>query len=163
MWPAKWSRYIPSPFLVLIFSTLLTLWGNTGIATIGSNSARSGGDPVPEMPEFTIEQLGSLIPPAVTIALLGAIESLLCAVVADKQTNDRRTPIRELIAQGIANVVSPCFGGLAATSAMARTSANIRTARNASRRSRARHHCSGRVAGGQSAGETRSVGRWPRS
>ncbi|HQD66284.1 MAG TPA: SulP family inorganic anion transporter [Casimicrobium huifangae] len=127
MWPAKWSRYIPSPFLVLIFSTLLTLWGNTGIATIGSKFGEiKAAIPFPAMPEFTIEQLGSLIPPAVTIALLGAIESLLCAVVADKQTNDRADANQELIAQGIANVVSPLFGGLAATSAMARTSANIK-------------------------------------
>ncbi len=127
LWPAKWSRYIPSPFLVLIFSTLLTLWSNTGIATIGSKFGEiKAAIPMPEMPQFTIEQLGSLIPPAVTIALLGAIESLLCAVVADKQTNDRADANQELIAQGIANVVSPLFGGLAATSAMARTSANIK-------------------------------------
>ena len=127
LWPLRLSRYVPSPFLVLVFATLATVFFDSGIATIGSKF----GDikavlPAPRLPEFTIEQLGSLIPPALTIALLAAIESLLCAVVADKQTNDHADANQELIAQGIANLVSPLFGGLAATSAMARTSANIK-------------------------------------
>jgi SulP family sulfate permease len=127
MWPARLSRYVPSPFLVLIFSTLATLFVDTGIATIGSKFGEiKASIPAPALPEFTIEQLGSLIPPAVTIALLGAIESLLCAVVANKQTNDHADANQELIAQGLANIASPLFGGLAATSAMARTSANIK-------------------------------------
>lgn len=127
LWPTRLTRYIPSPFLVLIFSTLLTRSFDTGIATIGSKFGEiKAALPVPQLPQFTVEQLGSLIPPAVTIALLGAIESLLCAVVADKQTNDHADANTELIAQGIANVVSPLFGGLAATSAMARTTANIK-------------------------------------
>lgn len=127
MWPARLSRYVPSPFLVLIFSTLATLFVDTGIATIGSKFGEIKATiPAPALPEFTIEQLGSLIPPAVTIALLGAIESLLCAVVANKQTNDHADANQELIAQGLANIASPLFGGLAATSAMARTSANIK-------------------------------------
>ncbi|MBL8311738.1 MAG: STAS domain-containing protein [Burkholderiales bacterium] len=127
LWPARLTRYVPSPFLVLIFSTLIAQSFDTGIATIGSKFGEiKAALPMPELPQFTVEQLGSLIPPAVTIALLGAIESLLCAVVADKQTNDRADANTELIAQGIANVVSPLFGGLAATSAMARTTANIK-------------------------------------
>jgi len=126
-WPARLSRYVPSPFLVLVFATLATLFVDTGIATIGSKFGEiKAVMPMPQLPAFTIEQLGSLIPPALTIALLAGIESLLCAVVADKQTNDHADPNQELIAQGIANIVSPLFGGLAATSAMARTSANIK-------------------------------------
>ncbi len=127
-WPARLSRYVPSPFLVLIFSTLVVLlFADSGIATIGSKFGEiKASIPAPTLPEFTIEQLGSLIPPAVTIALLAGIESLLCAVVADKQTNDHADPNQELIAQGLANIASPLFGGLAATSAMARTSANIK-------------------------------------
>ncbi|MEO7255888.1 MAG: SulP family inorganic anion transporter [Casimicrobium sp.] len=126
LWPARLSRYVPSPFLVLLFATIPTVLFDTGIATIGSKFGEiKAVMPMPQLPEFTIEQLGSLIPPAVTIALLGAIESLLCAVVADKMTHDQTDPNQELIAQGIANFVSPLFGGLAATSAMARTSANI--------------------------------------
>ena len=127
LWPARLSRYVPSPFLVLIFSTLIALAFDTGIATIGSKFGEIKATvPMPQMPTITLEQLGSLIPPALTIALLAAIESLLCAVVADKQTNDRADPNQELVAQGLANIVSPLFGGLAATSAMARTSANIK-------------------------------------
>jgi SulP family sulfate permease len=127
LWPAHLSRYVPSPFLVLIFSTLITLASDTGIATIGSKFGEIKATlPMPQMPTITLEQIGSLIPPALTIALLAAIESLLCAVVADKQTNDRADPNQELVAQGLANIVSPLFGGLAATSAMARTSANIK-------------------------------------
>ena len=127
LWPARLSRYVPSPFLVLVFATLATVFVDTGIATIGSKfGGISAVMPAPRLPEFNIEQLGSLIPPALTIALLAAIESLLCAVVADKQTNDHADANQELIAQGIANLVSPLFGGLAATSAMARTSANIK-------------------------------------
>jgi SulP family sulfate permease len=127
LWPARLSRYVPSPFLVLIFSTLITLASDTGIATIGSKFGEIKASlPMPQMPTITLEQIGSLIPPALTIALLAAIESLLCAVVADKQTNDRADPNQELVAQGLANIVSPLFGGLAATSAMARTSANIK-------------------------------------
>ncbi len=127
IWPARLSRYVPSPFLVLIFSTIATLGFETGIATIGSKFGEiKASIPLPEIPTITLEHLGSLIPPAVTIALLAAIESLLCAVVADKQTNDRADANQELIAQGLANLISPLFGGLAATSAMARTSANIK-------------------------------------
>lgn len=127
LWPARLSRYVPSPFLVLIFSTVITLASDTGIATIGSKFGEIKASlPMPQMPTITLEQIGSLIPPALTIALLAAIESLLCAVVADKQTNDRADPNQELVAQGLANIVSPLFGGLAATSAMARTSANIK-------------------------------------
>ena len=126
-WPMRLSKWVPAPFIVLIVATLATVFIDSGIATIGSKFGEiKASIPMPELPEFTVEQLGSLIPPALTIALLAGIESLLCAVVADKNTHDHADPNQELIAQGVANVVSPLFGGLAATSAMARTSANIR-------------------------------------
>jgi SulP family sulfate permease len=127
LWPPRLSSWVPSPFIVLVVATLVTVFADTHIATIGSKFGEiKAAIPMPELPEFTVEQLGSLIPPALTIALLGGIESLLCAVVADKHTHDHADPNQELIAQGVANVISPLFGGLAATSAMARTSANIR-------------------------------------
>lgn len=126
-WPARYAKWVPSPFIVLVVATLATVFIDSGIATIGSKFGEiKASIPMPDLPEFTIEQLGSLIPPALTIALLAGIESLLCAVVADKHTHDHADPNQELIAQGVANVISPLFGGLAATSAMARTSANIR-------------------------------------
>ncbi len=127
LWPPRWSERVPSPFLVLVLATLPVASFDTGIATIGSRFGEiHAGWPTPMIPKVTLEQLGSLIAPAMTIALLAAIESLLCAVVADKQTRDRHDPNTELMAQGAANIVSPLFGGLAITSAIARTSANIR-------------------------------------
>jgi len=126
-WPQRFARWVPAPFVVLLAATLATAFVDTGIATIGSRFGEIRASiPAPEFPAFTIEQLGSLIVPAFTIALLAGIESLLCAVVADKSTQDHADPNQELLAQGIANLVTPLFGGLAATSAMARTSANIR-------------------------------------
>lgn len=128
LWPSEWSRRIPSPMIVLVGSTVTTiLLGDDSIATIGN---RYGGVPqaLPSLqfPDFDVEKLGRLIAPAATIALLGAIESLLCAVVADKQTRDKHDANQELIAQGLANVFCPLFGGIAATNAIARTSANIK-------------------------------------
>jgi sulfate permease, SulP family len=127
LWPMRTAKWMPGPFFVLLVATVFSYFTNVGIATIGSRF----GDivatiPAPEFPRFTVEQLGSLIAPAITIALLAAIESLLCAVVANKQTDDHADMNTELIAQGLANLVSPLFGGLAATSAVARTSTNVR-------------------------------------
>ena len=79
------------------------------------------------VPEFKPELIPVLFPSALTVALLGAIESLLCAVVADRMTKDRHNPNVELIGQGVANVVSPLFGGLPATGAIARTATSIRS------------------------------------
>jgi sulfate permease, SulP family len=127
VWPKAWSRYVPGPFVVVIAATLALQFDAFGIATIGSRFGEiSGAFPMPAWPAIELAQLGPLIAPAITIALLAAIESLLCAVVADKQTKDRSDPNQELIGQGIANIVTPLFGGLAATSAMARTSANVK-------------------------------------
>jgi sulfate permease, SulP family len=127
LWPKDWSRRVPSPFIVVIVATLALRFDSFGIATIGSRFGDiSATFPAPQFPQFELAQLGPLIAPAITIALLAAIESLLCAVVADKQTRDHSNPNQELIGQGLANIVTPLFGGLAATSAMARTSANVK-------------------------------------
>src|SRR5258706_723674 len=79
------------------------------------------------IPTFRPELIGVLFRPALTVAMLGALESLMSAVVADRMSGDRHNPNVELIAQGIANVASPLFGGLPATGAIARTATNIRT------------------------------------
>jgi sulfate permease, SulP family len=127
LWPARAAKWVPGPFFVLLVATLVATIFKTDVATIGSRFGEIVATiPTPEFPHFTAEQLGSLIAPAITIALLAAIESLLCAVVANKQTNDRSDMNTELIAQGLANIVTPIFGGLAATSAMARTSTNVK-------------------------------------
>jgi SulP family sulfate permease len=126
-WPKSWSRYAPAPFVAIVIATLALQFHSFDVATIGSRFGEIKATiPAPQWPTIDLHSLGPLIPPAITIALLAAIESLLCAVVADKQTDDRSDPNQELIAQGLANVVTPLFGGLAATSAMARTSANVR-------------------------------------
>lgn len=80
-----------------------------------------------EIPEFHIELMRPLISSAVTVAMLGAIESLMSAVVADRMSGDRHNPNVELMAQGVANIVSPLYGGLPATGAIARTATNIRS------------------------------------
>jgi SulP family sulfate permease len=98
------------------------------VETIGT---RFGGIPsgLPRfaMPVFRLDLVRNLLSPAITVAMLGAIESLMSAVVADRMIGDRHNPNVELVAQGIANVVSPLFGGLPATGALARTATNIRT------------------------------------
>ena len=127
-YPKSWAQKMPSPILALILGTLIVALFDLPVETIGT---RFGGIPqgLPsfDLPEFTFASLGHLIAPAMTIALLGAIESLLSAAVADGMIDDKHDPNQELIAQGIANIVTPFFGGLPATGAIARTAANVRS------------------------------------
>lgn len=125
---ARYLRRIPAPLVALVVVTLLqTLFQFKGVATIGS---AFGGIPrtLPSFsfPTVTLAQAFSLVGPAFTIALLGSIESLLSAVVADGMTGTRHDSNQELIGQGIANIAAPLFGGFAATGAIARTATNIR-------------------------------------
>ena len=123
-----WMRRLPGPLAVLIIATAANALFNMPVDTIGS---RFGGIPqsLPAfgLPELSLGTLGKLIAPALTIALLGAIESLLSARVADSQIDDRHDPNQELMAQGVANIAAPLFGGFAATGAIARTATNIRS------------------------------------
>ena len=126
-----WSRYVkrvPAYIVALFVGTAAAAVFELDVATIGS---RFGGIPsgLPEfrIPEFRPELVLTLLSPAVTVAMLGAIESLLSAVVADRMGGDRHNPNTELFAQGMANIVSPLFGGLPATGALARTATNIRS------------------------------------
>jgi len=130
-WPAAWSRYVPPSLAVVVIGTgvVLLLPSTWGIETLGS---RFGPDaiprslPAPSWPHFEFEALRHLIQPAFTIAVLAAIESLLCAVVADGMIEDQHDSNTELMAQGVANIGSALFGGLPATGAIARTATNIR-------------------------------------
>ena len=119
---------LPGPLAVLVLATVANAILQLPVETIGS---RFNGIPqqLPgfALPELSLATLGKLISPALTIALLGAIESLLSARVADGAIDDRHDPNQELIAQGIANLVAPLFGGFAATGAIARTATNVRT------------------------------------
>ena len=125
-------KRIPSPLIALILATILqTIFHFDGVATIGS--AFGGipqGLPLFHIPEISISRIIELIGPAFTIAMLGAIESLLSAVVADGMSGTRHDSNRELIGQGLANIAAPLFGGFAATGAIARTATNIRNGGN---------------------------------
>jgi len=122
------SRRIPGSILVLILGSMAALVLQWPLETIGT---RFGGVPsgLPHLhlPTFRADLVVPLLAPSLTVAMLGAIESLLSAVVADRMSGDRHHPNVELTAQGIANVLSPLFGGLPATGAIARTATNIRS------------------------------------
>ncbi len=126
-----WSRFVtrvPAYIVALFAGTIAAMALQLDVATIGS---RFGGIPAGlprfQVPAFRPELILSLISPAFTVAMLGAIESLLSAVVADRMGGDRHNPNTELFAQGVANIASPLFGGLPATGALARTATNIRS------------------------------------
>ena len=123
-----WMRHAPAPLVVLVIMTAVASVMHLPVETIGS---RFGGIPqnVPSLsfPTLDLSLMGQLISPALTIALLGAIESLLSARVADGLIDDRHDPNQELMAQGVANCIAPLFGGFAATGAIARTATNVRT------------------------------------
>jgi sulfate permease, SulP family len=121
-------RAIPGTIVVLVAGTVAVSAFHLDVATIGS---RFGGIPqsLPDfrLPLFTWELVKQLFAPTLTIALLAAIESLLCARVADNLCHDRHDPNQELMAQGIANMVVPFFGGIPVTGTIARTVTNIRS------------------------------------
>ena len=122
------SARIPGPIVALILATAAVYFFKLPVETIGT---RFGGIPsgLPhlQIPKFRTDLIHGLLGPAFTVAMLGAIESLMSAVVADRMSNDRHNPNVELMAQGVANVFSPMFGGLPATGAIARTATNIRS------------------------------------
>jgi SulP family sulfate permease len=127
LWPRVSGR-IPGSILAVLTCTVISVYLHLPVETIGS---RFGGIPQ-GLPPFTMPQLNSehilpLLSSAFTVALLGAIESLLSAVVADSMSGDRHNSNVELVAQGLANLVSPLFGGIPATGAIARTATNIRS------------------------------------
>ena len=126
----KISRKIPGSLVAIILTTVLVVVlkqyaGVNSIETIGDRFTISATLPGIEMPEFSLETLKGLMSPALTIAILGAIESLLSATVADGVISDRHNSNNELIGQGIANLVTPLVGGIPATGAFARTMTNI--------------------------------------
>lgn len=132
-----WLRYLPGSMVVLVVATALTqlagLGAGGGITTLASRFGEGAlqlGLPAMVMPDLSWELVRNLIGPATAIALLGAIESLLSAVVADGLSGDRHRSNTELIAQGITNIVCPFFGGLPVTGAIARTSANVASGAN---------------------------------
>jgi SulP family sulfate permease len=119
---------VPGPLLAMLAATaLVVLLDLKGVATIESTfGAIPRGLPSLQIPALSFDRIVQLLPSAFTIAMLGAIESLLSAVVADGMAGTRHDSNQELIGQGVANILSPLFGGIAATGAIARTATNIR-------------------------------------
>jgi SulP family sulfate permease len=124
----RYLKRVPAPLVAMLLTTALQwVFHFDGVATIQTAfGAIPRVLPHFQLPTFDFVALEPLIGPAFTIALLGAIESLLSATVADGMANTRHDPNQELIGQGIANIISPLFGGFAATGAIARTATNIR-------------------------------------
>jgi SulP family sulfate permease len=123
----RFSKRIPASIFALLICTAIAVVFHLPVETIGSKfGGIPRGMPPFSIPNFHAEHILPLIPSAFTVAMLAALESMLSAVVADGMTGDRHNPNMELIGQGIANLVSPLFGGIPATGAIARTATNIR-------------------------------------
>jgi sulfate permease, SulP family len=121
-------KVVPGTIVGLIGGTLIAWAFNLGVETVGSRfGGVPSGLPAFQLPDFQPSLMLTLLSPAVTVAMLGAIESLMSAVVADRMSGDRHNPNVELVAQGVANILSPMFGGLPATGAIARTATNVRS------------------------------------
>jgi sulfate permease, SulP family len=126
LWP-RVSRRVPAPVVALLVTTAAVQLLHLPVETIGSRfGAISAAFPAPSLPRVTWETLRAMVGPAFTIAMLGGIESLLSAVVADGMIGGRHRSNTELVAQGVANIVTPLFGGIPATGAIARTATNIK-------------------------------------
>ena len=126
----RFSKKIPGSLLAIILMTIVALLlknfaGVLSIETIGDRFSISNELPAAQVPDMNWETIKSLVSPAITIAILGAIESLLSATVADGVIGDHHDSNTELVAQGLANIASPLFGGIPATGAIARTMTNI--------------------------------------
>ncbi|MEA2569462.1 MAG: sulfate permease, SulP family [Acidobacteriota bacterium] len=127
IWP-RVSRMVPAPFVAMVVATAAVAIFHLPVETIGSRfGAVPSMLPAPHLPNIPWSHLRDFISPALTIALLAAIESLLSAVVADGMIGTRHKSNVELVAQGVANIASPLFGGIPATGAIARTATNIRS------------------------------------
>ncbi len=131
-WP-KITNKVPGSLIAIIVATVIVKvlgWDDPvnghGVVTIGMKNHIPSGFPTPHLPNISLAMMREVFQPALTIAILGAIESLLSAVVADGMTSTKHRSNTELFGQGVANLLSPVFGGIPATGAIARTATNIR-------------------------------------
>ena len=125
---AKYFKRIPGYIVALFIGTALVWILKLPVETIGTRfGGIPSGMPSLHIPKFHVDMIRPLFAPAMTVAMLGAIESLMSAVVSDRMSGDKHNPNVELVAQGVANIFSPLFGGLPATGAIARTATNIRS------------------------------------
>ena len=124
----RFVKRVPGSIVALVAGTAVVALLRLSVETIGSRfGGIPSGLPTLSVPEFQVDKVSPLLRPAFTVAMLGAIESLMSAVVADRMSGDKHNPNVELVAQGIANIVSPLVGGLPATGAIARTATNIKS------------------------------------
>lgn len=124
----KYLKRVPGYIVALLAGTLVVTLFHLPVETIGSRfGGIPSGAPSFALPQFDPNMILPLLSPALTVALLGAIESLMSAVVADRMSGDKHNPNVELVAQGVANIVTPFFGGIPATGAIARTATNIKS------------------------------------
>jgi sulfate permease, SulP family len=125
---SRWLPKVPG-YIVALFAGTFAVWAfHLSVETIGTRfGGIPSGLPTLNIPVFHFSHLRPLVGAAITVGMLGAIESLMSAVVSDRMSGDKHNPNVELMAQGIANIVSPMFGGLPATGAIARTATNIRS------------------------------------
>jgi SulP family sulfate permease len=124
----RYNRYIPGSLVALVVATLFVKFGQWPVQTIGGRFGElSAAFPTMQIPVLDFAMVRGLVGPALSIAILGSIESLLSAVVADGMTGRRHNSNMELVAQGTGNLVSALFGGLPVTGAIARTAANVRS------------------------------------
>ncbi|MCC3862905.1 SulP family inorganic anion transporter [Terrisporobacter petrolearius] len=125
-WP-KVNKSVPASIIALVFATLVVKIFSLNVDTIGSlYSNISSTIPMPSIPKINMNKIIQLIQPAITIAVLASIESLLSCVVSDKMIDDNHDSNSELVAQGFGNIASAIFGGIPATGAIARTAANVK-------------------------------------
>ncbi|KGB58987.1 SulP family inorganic anion transporter [Sphingopyxis sp. LC363] len=123
----RWRPRWPVLVIAVGAASLAVLLFHLPVDTVGSRfGALPSGFPAPHWPEVTTDRIVALLPSAITIAFLAGVESLLSAIVADRMFDGRHRPSAELLAQGYANVVTPLFGGLPVTGAIARTATNVR-------------------------------------
>lgn len=133
LWPKAWTRFVPGSIVAVILGTVVVYYFQLPVDTIVSRfkeGAFPSGLPEFRPLAFDLQHLGDLVRPAIAITLLGAIESLLSAVVADGMIDDRHDSNQELMAQGIANFTVPFFGGIPVTGVIARTATNVRNGAN---------------------------------
>src|SRR5260370_1005348 len=124
----RYVKRVPGYIVALFLGTAAVLLFELPVETIGTRfGGIPSGLPTLKVPHLHLDLLRPLISPAITVAMLGAIESLMSAVVSDRMSGDKHNPNVELIGQGVANILSPLFGGLPATGAIARTATNIRS------------------------------------
>jgi sulfate permease, SulP family len=124
----KYAKRVPGAIVVTFGATIAVILLHISVETIGTRfGGIPSGLPTLAVPRLHYNVLRQLLSPAFTVAMLGAIESLMSAVVSDRMSKDKHNPNVELMAQGVANIVSPLFGGLPATGAIARTATNVRS------------------------------------